>query len=68
MKNLELKTLGATQMDTNEMKTKNGGCSTTEFALIANKYYATEGTDWKLQEKMITCVKYWGFNTSAIKF
>ena len=35
MKNLELKTLGTPEMDTNEMKTQNGGCSTTEFALIA---------------------------------
>lgn len=68
MKNLELKTLGTPEMDTNEMKTQNGGCSTTEFALIANKYYATGGTDWKLQEKMITCFKYWKFDTSAIEF
>jgi hypothetical protein len=45
MKNLELKTLGTPEMDTNEMKTQNGGCSTTEFALIANKYYAPGGTD-----------------------
>ena len=68
MKNLELKTLESPEMDTNEMKTQNGGCSTTEFARITNMYYATGETALELQEKMITCIKYWGFDTSAIKF
>lgn len=68
MKNLELKAFGIQEMDTNEMRTQNGGCDPKEFELIANKYYATGKIDRKLQEKMTKCIKSWGFDPSAIKF
>lgn len=68
MKNLKIKMFSIQEMNTDEMKTKNGGCDNKRFYRIAYDYYATGATNQDLIKEMFRCIKSWGLDPSKIVF